>query len=123
VITQHRMVDRIVEPLSAIGHLRRFPQPAHRSASRTEHPLDVRINTDTLTWSVARTSTCDVAGCWRQPVIMAGGRCHQAFCDVHLGPAADLALQFPTFSGWYRVDAVTASNNGQITVTVHPLAS
>ena len=42
---------------------------------------------------------------------------------VYLGPAADLALQFPTFSGWYRVDGVTASNNGQITVTVHPLAS
>jgi hypothetical protein len=81
------------------------------------------IDTDTLTWSIARTSTCDVPGCWRQPVIMAGGRCHQAFCDVHQGPAANLALQFPTFPGWYRVDRVTASNNGHVTVTVHPLAS
>jgi hypothetical protein len=81
------------------------------------------IDTDTLTWSIARTSTCDVPGCWRQPVIMAGGRCHQAFCDLHQGHAADLALQFRTFPGWYRVDHVTAGNNGQVTVTVHPLAS
>jgi hypothetical protein len=81
------------------------------------------IDSDTLTWSVARTSTCDVPGCGRQPVIMAGGLCHQAFCDMHQRPAADLALQFPTFPGWYRVDRVTAGNNGQVTVTVHPLAS
>jgi hypothetical protein len=81
------------------------------------------IDTDIITWSIARTNTCDVAGCWRQPVIMAGSRSHQAFCDLHLGSAADLALQFPTFPGWYRVDHVIASSKGQVTVTVHPLAS
>jgi hypothetical protein len=58
-----------------------------------------------------------------QPVIMAGGRGHQAFCDVHLGPAADLALQFPTFPGWYRIEHITSVRGGQVTVTVHPLAS
>jgi hypothetical protein len=85
--------------------------------------MTTRSDTDDLTWSIARTNTCDVPGCWRQPVIMAGGRCHQAFCDLHLAPASDLALQFPTFPGWYRVDHVTASSNRQVTVTVHPLAS
>jgi hypothetical protein len=79
------------------------------------------IDTDTLTWSMARTNTCDVPGCRRQPVIMAGGRCHRAFCDLHLAPAADLALQFPTFPGWYRVERITTSCDGQVTVTVHPL--
>ena len=81
------------------------------------------IDTDTLSWSIARTNTCDIPGCWRQPVIIAGGRRHQAFCDLHLAPAADLALHFPTFPGWYHVDHVTTSSNGQVTVTVHPLAS
>jgi hypothetical protein len=79
------------------------------------------IDTDTLTWSMARTNTCDVPGCRRQPVIMAGGRCHRAFCDLHLAPAADLALQFPTFPGWCRVERITTSCDGKVTVTVHPL--
>ena len=52
---------------------------------------------------------------------MAGGRCHQAFCDLHLAPAADVALQSPSFPGWYRVEHITTVGDGQITVTVHPL--
>jgi hypothetical protein len=79
------------------------------------------IDTDTLTWSMARANSCDVPGCWRQPVIMAGGRCHQAFCDLHLAPAAGLALQSPSFPGWYRVEHITTVRDGQVTVTVHPL--
>lgn len=79
------------------------------------------IDTDTLTWSIARTNTCDVPGCWRQPVIMAGSRCHEAFCDLHLASAADVALQFPSFPGWYRVNHIASSRDHQITVTVHPL--
>ena len=85
--------------------------------------MSTRTDTDVLSWSITRTNTCDVPGCWRQPVIMAGDRFHQAFCDLHLVPAADLALHFPTFPGWYRVDRVTASSDGRVTVTVHPLAS
>ena len=38
-------------------------------------------------------------------------------------PLPTWRCNFTFFPGWYRVDAVTASNNGQITVTVHPLAS
>jgi hypothetical protein len=86
-----------------------------------EQAMSTCIDTDTLTWSMARANTCEVPGCWRQPVIMAGGRSHQAFCDLHLAPAADLALQSPSFPGWYRVEHITTVGDCQITVTVHPL--
>ncbi|MBV8178261.1 MAG: hypothetical protein JOY55_21725 [Mycobacterium sp.] len=79
------------------------------------------FDTDTLNWSMARANTCEVPGCCRQPVIMAGGQSHQAFCDLHLAPAADLALQSPSFPGWYRVERITTVGDCQITVTVHPL--
>jgi hypothetical protein len=83
--------------------------------------MSICIDTDTLTWSIARATTCDVPGCWRQPVIMAGGRCQQAYCDLHLAPATDLALQSLSFPGWYRVEHITTVRDGQVRVTVHPL--
>jgi|SRR5580693_48302 hypothetical protein len=89
---------------------------SHQSLRTGAHLMGTCIDTDALTWSIARTNTCDTPGCWRQPVIMAGGRRRQAFCDLHLAPAADLALQVPAFPGWYHVDRLATSSKGQVTV-------
>lgn len=79
------------------------------------------LETDTQTWTFTGTDTCDITGCWHSPAIIAGGGWHDKFCQIHLPAAVDLALRFPTFPGWYRVESIHSPATGTTVVIVHPL--
>ena len=82
--------------------------------------MSTHTYTDTQTWFVDGTDSCDIPDCRHQPVIIAGGGWHDKFCDLHLSTAVDFALRFPAFPGWYRVEDLT-TNSSQVTVVVHSL--
>jgi hypothetical protein len=84
--------------------------------------MTAHLGTDVETWTLDTSDTdCDIPGCCQQPSIIVGGGWHQKFCTLHQRAAADLALHFPAFPGWYRIEHITTDTRGRVTARVHPL--
>jgi hypothetical protein len=77
-------------------------------------------DTDSQTWILTGLDTCDVNGCHNCAVIVAKANDYDRFCEVHLDIAARVALHYPVFPGWYRIDD-SSTSDGQLVVEVHPL--
>lgn len=78
------------------------------------------VETDTHTWIVTGTHTCDVHACNQHAAIIADVPGRDRFCIHHSTEAAGAALSYPTFSGWYRITA-SHQDGTQVLLTVHPL--
>ena len=75
---------------------------------------------DACIWTIAGALTCGVHGCTQDAAIIDNTNQHHRFCADHTLEAATVALNFPSFSGWYRITDTTRRAH-QLILEVHPL--
>jgi hypothetical protein len=89
---------------------------------RTENNMrtTTAVDTDSRTWAITGSATCDVDRCSQDAAIIADVSDQDRFCIKHTAEAAAVAALYPVFGGWYRITA-SRYEDLQLSVTVHPL--
>jgi hypothetical protein len=89
---------------------------------RTENTMSTTtaLDSDSCTWAITGSATCDVYRCSQDAAIIADVGDHDRFCINHTAEAAAVAALYPVFGGWYRITA-SRYDDLRLILTVHPL--